>query len=235
MQGAPSPAADPAALEAALGRPFDHPALLREALTHPSWAAEHPGEADNQRLEFLGDAVVGLLLADRVYRGFAASPEGELTRLRAALACGAALARKARQIGLGAALRLGNGERATGGADRPKNLEDAMEAVFGAVYLDGGLPAARKAFDRLFAADLPALAARGEWAGNPRGALQDFAQKRRLGVPEYAVERSGPDHAPVFTATAALAGRTAAGTGPSKHAAQATAAAALLARLEGEP
>lgn len=220
------------AVEAAFGHRFADAALLEAALTHPSFAVENPGSRDNQRLEFLGDAVLGFLLADRVFRGEAASPEGDLTRHRAAVAGGAALAAKAREIGLGAALRLGRGEAKTGGADRASNLEDAMEAVLGAIYLDGGLDAARAALERVFAAELAALPSLGEWSANPRGELQALAQARFGAKPEYGpVAATGPDHAPRFEATVTAGGETASGAGPTKQAAQAAAAAALLARL----
>ena len=223
------------AVAAAFGHAFADPALLETALTHPSFAEENPGAAHNQRLEFLGDAVLGFLLADRVYRDGADRPEGELTRRRAAVASGAALAAKAREIGLGSALRLGRGEAATGGADRASNLEDAMEAVFGAVYLDGGLDAARAALEKLFARELAALPSLGEWSDNPRGELQALAQARFGVQPDYGpVAVSGPAHEPVFEATVRAGGEEASGRGPSKHAAQAAAATALLARL-GEP
>lgn len=218
------------AVAAAFGHAFADPALLETALTHPSFAEENPGAAHNQRLEFLGDAVLGFLLADRVYRDGADRPEGELTRRRAAVASGAALAAKAREIGLGSALRLGRGEAATGGADRASNLEDAMEAVFGAVYLDGGLAAARAALEALFARELAALPTLGEWSANPRGELQALAQARFGAQPDYGpVAVSGPAHAPVFEASVSAGGRSATGRGTSKHAAQAAAAAALLA------
>ncbi|MBQ9726246.1 MAG: ribonuclease III [Kiritimatiellae bacterium] len=221
------------AVAAAFGHAFADPALLETALTHPSRAEENPGTADNQRLEFLGDAVLGFLLADRVYRDGADRPEGDLTRRRAAIASGPALAAKAREIGLGAALRLGRGEAKTGGADRASNLEDAMEALFGAVYLDGGLGAARAALEKLFAAELAALPSLGEWSDNPRGQLQALAQARFGAAPDYGpVASSGPLHEPVFEATVRAGGLEASGSGPSKHAAQAAAAAALLARLD---
>lgn len=220
------------AVAAAFGHAFADPALLETALTHPSFARENPGAPDNQRLEFLGDAVLGFLLADLVFRGGADKPEGELTRRRAAVASGAALAAKAREIGLGAALRLGRGEAKTGGADRASNLEDAMEAVFGAIYLDGGLGAARAALERLFAAELAALPSVGEWSDNPRGELQALAQAQFGAQPEYGpVSASGPAHEPVFEATVRAGDEEASGRGPTKHAAQAAAAAALLARL----
>ena len=223
------------AVAAAFGHAFADPALLAAALTHPSFAEENPGAADNQRLEFLGDAVLGFLLADLVFRGETKRPEGELTRRRAAVASGAALAAKGREIGLGAALRLGRGEAKTGGADRASNLEDAMEALFGAVYLDGGLDAARAALERLFARELAALPSLGEWSDNPRGELQALAQARFGVQPDYGpVSVSGPAHEPVFEAVVRAGGEEATGRGPSKHAAQAAAAAALLARL-GEP
>ena len=225
-------------VESALGHAFADPALLEAALTHPSWAAEHPGAANNQRLEFLGDAVVGLLLARALYARFPDADEGALTRLRASLASGAALARKAASLGLGAALRINRGQALEHGERNAHNLADAMEAVLGAVMLDGGFPAAEAVFDRLFGPDLDRLAELPAGAESPKSALQILSAHAFREDPVYRIlSRSGPESAPVFVAEASVAGRAATGEGGSKQAAQTAAAAALLeaSRREEEP
>lgn len=221
--------------ERALGHAFANPSLLRVALTHPSWAAEHPGTENNQRLEFLGDAVVGLLLARALYARFPGADEGALTRLRASLASGEALARKAEGLGLGAALRINKGQALEHGERNAHNLADAMEAILGAVFLDGGFAAAESVFDRLFAADLARLAELPAGAESPKSALQIAAVRLFREDPVYRiVSQSGPDSAPRFVAEASVAGRTATGEGGSKQAAQTAAAATLLEALRRE-
>lgn len=180
-------------LEKRVGYRFKDKQLLKAALTHPSYRYENPDEiSDNQRLEFLGDSVLGLLCADALMREHPDAQEGELTKLKSALASGTSLARVAMDLGLGAELRMGRGEAAAGGAERLSNLEDVLEALLGAVWLDGGLKAARKFFERHVFQTLenaePELL-------NPKGTLQEFTQKKGFGIPEYAVlEQSGPDH-----------------------------------------
>jgi len=224
---------DRTALEDALGYSFRDVSLLALALTHRSYSNEHELPADNQRLEFLGDAVLGFLLADRVFRGYATHPEGMLTILRASIASGAALAEKARQLGLGAVLRLGNGERITGGADRDSNLTDALEAVLGAVYLDGELSAVSDVFDRLFAEDLAALQD-DPWRDNPKGELQSIAQREYHVQPTYTIiQEAGPEHQKRFRSCVTVGEMLQAeGSGMTKRAAQAAAAAALLKQME---
>ena len=222
-------------VERALGHAFSDPALLETALTHPSWAHEHPGAKNNQRLEFLGDAVVGLLLARALYERFPDADEGSLTRLRASLASGAALARKAGALGLGAALRINKGQALEHGERNAHNLADAMEAVLGAVFLDGGLPAAQAVFDRLFGPDLNRLAELPAGGESPKSALQILAVRSFREDPSYRIlSRRGPDSDPVFEAEASVAGRSASGAGRSKQAAETAAAAALLAALREE-
>ena len=220
-------------LEQALGYAFRDPALLRDALTHPSYRFENAVEADNQRLEFLGDAVLGFLLADRIFRGPEEHPEGMLTVLRASVASGAALAAKARTLALGPALLLGRGEALTGGRDRDSDLADAFEAVLGAVYVDGGIAAVSDVFDRLFAADLEHLG-RDPWIDNPKGRLQSLAQKTFRVDPVYVtLSETGPMHSRVFAVRVTVGEeRSAEGRGPTKRAAQAAAAAALLRHLD---
>jgi ribonuclease-3 len=173
---------------------FRKKALLETALTHPSFRYEDAEtEQDNQRLEFLGDAVLGMLAADVLMEKNPQANEGELTKLKSSIASGSALASASRVLGLGDYLRLGKGEAASGGANRDSNLEDALEALLGAVWLDGGLKAARKFFERnifqCFEKAEPAIE-------NPKGMLQEYAQKKGFPVPVYQViEESGPDHA----------------------------------------
>lgn len=220
------------ALEHALGYRFRDPVKLELALTHRSYANEHALPVDNQRLEFLGDAVLGFLLADRVFCGYATHPEGMLTILRASIASGAALAKKGRQLGLGAILRLGNGEQATGGADRDSNLTDALEAVLGAVYLDGGMPAIREVFDRIFGEDLAALQD-DPWRDNPKGELQSIAQRDYQVQPTYTIiQETGPVHQKQFRSCVSINDvLQAEGAGVTKRAAEVAAAAALLKQM----
>ena len=219
-------------IEAGLGRAFRDRSLLEEAFSHPSWAHEHPGAASNQRLEFLGDAVVGLCLARALFERFPDADEGALTRLRAALASGESLGRRAAALGFGAALRLGRGQTLEGGAENLHNLADAMEAVLGAVLLDGGFDAAEAVFRRLFAPDVAALGAVPAGGESPKSALQIEAARRFREAPAYRIlSRRGPDSATVFEAEAAVADLSATGEGRSKQAAETAAAAALLAKL----
>ncbi len=173
---------------------FKKKALLETALTHPSSRYETPDTvADNQRLEFLGDAVLGLLAADVLMERNPEAAEGHLTKLKSAMTSGSALASAARTLGLGEHLRLGKGEAASGGANRDSNLEDALEALLGAVWLDGGLKAARKFFERNIFQPLESAEPVLE---NPKGMLQEYAQKKGYPIPDYKVlESSGPDHA----------------------------------------
>lgn len=219
-------------VEEALGRKFSDRSLLETALTHPSWVCEHPGAESNQRLEFLGDAVVGLYLAQRLYERFPDAPEGQLTRMRASLASGEALAAKASALHLGGLLRFGRGEEHSGGASNAHNLADAMEAVLGALWLDAGPDAAISAFDSLFESDMSSVAPVPTGGESPKSGLQVLAARTGAEQPRYEiVGRSGPDSDTVFTAEVSLGGETARGTGRSKRAAETAAAAALLSRL----
>lgn len=223
-----------ARIEPSLGYHFRDPVLLLTAFTHPSYTFEHPQTPHNQRLEFLGDAVLGLLLADAVFRRFADSREGELTALRANIASGTALTEIGRARRYGEALRLDKGARQSGGADNAHNLADIIESILGAAWLDGGLPAAQTIFERFFADRLEALVRQPAWRTNPRGHLQTIAQRRYSCEPVYdEPSRTGPDSNPLFHASVSLAGKTGHGTGHSKRDAQAQAAADLL-RLFGE-
>ncbi len=202
---------------------FKKPALLEAALTHPSFRYENPdATADNQRLEFLGDAVLGLLAADILMTRNPQAAEGELTKLKSAVTSGTALAAKARSIGLGEHLRLGKGEAASGGADRGSNLEDALEALLGAVWLDGGLKAARKFFENTI---FQTMENSEPVIDNPKGMLQEYAQKKGYPVPDYHVlEASGPDHARRYCVEVTVSTYAFRGEGTSRREAEKMAA-----------
>jgi ribonuclease-3 len=178
---------------------------MERALTHRSYAYEHGGLPTNERLEFLGDAVLGLVVTDALYAQHPDLPEGSLAKLRASVVSTRALAAVARELGLGRWLRLGKGEEVTGGRDKPSILADTMEAVIGAVYLERGIEGAttlvRALFDPLMAAAALDGAAQ-DW----KTALQELTASRGLGVPDYAIADSGPDHAKSFVATAMVGG-----------------------------
>lgn len=186
-------------IQAALGYPFREPRLLEQALTHPSWLAENEDKGpDNQRLEFLGDAVLQLAATALLFAAFPGDDEGQLTKIRSALTKEQALADYALVLGLSAGLRLGRGESRHGGAARPSTLADAFEAVVGAVFVEGGYAAAAALTSRLLSpalADVAGLLA----AENPKGALQEYTQERYHGIPAYeTLSVSGPDHEPRF-------------------------------------
>jgi ribonuclease-3 len=186
---------------AALGYQFQNLALLRAALTHRSYAAEHgtpPGTPpgfgpDNERLEFLGDAVLGLVIAEALWARVPGAREGELSRLRAAVVNEAALADVAARAHVGEGMWLGRGEDRTGGRSRPSILADALEAVFAAVYLDGGLEAARGVITRALGARIDEVVTRG--VHDDKSTLQELLQARHRITPRYAVVATyGPDH-----------------------------------------
>jgi ribonuclease-3 len=200
------------------------PALLERALTHRSYAYEHGGLPTNERLEFLGDAVLGLVVTDTIFERHPDLPEGALAKLRASVVSTRALAGVARTLGLGQWLRLGKGEEVTGGRDKPSILADTMEAVIGAVYLERGLEGATRLVRALFDPLMEAAAADGA-AQDWKTALQELTAARGLGVPEYSITESGPDHAKAFVATAVVAGNPCGeGAGTSKKEAEQQAA-----------
>jgi ribonuclease-3 len=218
--------ADQAHLAAALGVELDAE-LLRRALTHRSYAYEHGGLPHNERLEFLGDAVLGVVITDHLYRAHPDLPEGKLAKLRASVVNMRALATLARTIGpggLGAYLLLGRGEEGTGGRDKASILADTLEAVLGAVYLEHGIDGARTVIHDLFDGILEEVANAGaglDW----KTSLQELTAERGLGVPEYVMSSAGPDHEKTFTAAAKVAGEVfAASTGRSKKEAEQLAA-----------
>jgi ribonuclease III len=215
--------ADPAALLGALGAEFD-PELLDLALTHRSYAYENGGLPTNERLEFLGDSVLGVIVTEALYTRHPDLPEGQLAKLRAAIVNSRALASLARQLDIGAYLKLGRGEEISGGRDKSSILADAVEAVIGAFYLDRGTDATRELVLRLFAElldDAASLGAGLDW----KTSLQELAASMSLGIPEYTVIESGPDHEKSFEATARLSGEgVGEGTGRSKKEAEQRAA-----------
>ncbi len=219
------------ALDRALGVRFRDAALREAALTHRSYAFENEIEVNNERLEFLGDAVLGLVVTDMAFRTFPTLPEGELAKLRAAMVNMTALADVARDLGLGAFVLLGKGEEMSGGRDKASILADAFEATLGAVYLDRGLDTARKLIERLFRPRMIAYA-RGEGGRDYKTILQEMASSDLHALPEYRIAERGPDHEKEFTATVYLAGEPwGTGTGRSKKEAEQQAAHEAYRRL----
>jgi ribonuclease III len=210
-------------LEGRLGYTLES-ALLVRALTHRSFAYENGGLPTNERLEFLGDSVLGLVVTDTLYRTHPDLPEGQLAKLRAAVVNSRALAVVSRGLELGLFVRLGRGEEGTGGRDKASILADTLEAVIGAVYLDQGLTAASELIHRLFdpLIELSSnLGAGLDW----KTSLQELTASESLGVPEYLVSETGPDHEKTFTAAARVGGVSyGTGTGRSKKEAEQQAA-----------
>jgi ribonuclease-3 len=201
-------------------------------MSHRSWCAEHPGTLSNERLEFLGDAVLGWVVADLAYHRYDDLPEGALTGLRKGVVNALALAEVAGSLGLGEHLLLGRGEDAAGGREKPSILSDALEALFGAVYVDGGPDAAHAVIDRLVGPRLEGTVARLDFL-DAKSRLQELAVRYGAGVPEYHTRSEGPDHAKRFFATVVIDGRVAGeGMGRSKKAAEQAAAEAAGADLE---
>jgi ribonuclease-3 len=219
-----------AQLRARLGLAIDL-SLLETALTHRSYAYEHGGLPTNERLEFLGDSVLGLVVTDALYHRHPDLTEGQLAKLRAAVVNMRALAQVGRTLDLGRYVRLGRGEEATGGRDKSSILADTVEALIGAAYLDNGLDAASALVHRLVDDLIVASATLGaglDW----KTSLQELTSQAMLGVPEYHVSETGPDHAKVFTATAVVAGAVyGVGQGRSKKEAEAEAAQAAWSAL----
>jgi ribonuclease III len=221
-------------LERALGVRFTDAALRQTALTHRSYAFERGQTLTNERLEFLGDSVLGIVVTDMAYRTYPEMPEGSLAKLRAAIVNMAALADVSRSLGLGDHLLLGKGEEQSGGRNKASILADALEAVLGAVYLDLGLDAAREMVERLFRPRMEAYA-RGEGDRDYKTILQELASQALRSLPEYRLRDVGPDHEKEFTATVYLGGRQyGQGTGRSKKEAEQQAAQEAFARLSSE-
>lgn len=218
--------ADQSGLAKALGVELDAE-LLRRALTHRSYAYEHGGLPHNERLEFLGDAVLGIVITDTLYRAHPDLSEGRLAKLRASVVNMRALATIARGIGadgLGAFILLGRGEEGTGGRNKASILADTLEAIFGTVYLELGLETASRVIHDLFddlLDDVATIGAGLDW----KTSLQELTAERGLGVPEYVMSAAGPDHDKTFTAQALVAGELfPPSTGSSKKEAEQLAA-----------
>jgi ribonuclease-3 len=224
------------ALERALGYRFRRRELLEEALVHPSYRHEAKDVAfDNQRLEFLGDAALGLAVAAQLYARYPDMAEGELTRLRSVLTQRHTLATVAQELDLGAWLKLGRGEQLSGGSRKASNLADAFEAVLGAAYLDGGLKAVQGILDQCLSSMvdcLPRLAA----ADNAKGALQEHCQQVHRQNPHYELTgEEGPPHARIYTVEVRLGAKPlGVGVGSNKRAAEQEAAEKAMERLRKE-
>jgi ribonuclease-3 len=227
---------DFAELQTRLGYPFRDEGLLRLALTHPSVAHEsREPTAHNQRLEFLGDAVLQLVLTHELYDKFPAFDEGPLTKARAKLVNRRTLAEHARELGVGAHLILSRGEETSGGRERASTLADAFEALLGAIFLDGGFGAAREFILREFSAAFGKLSVLPT-IENPKGELQELLQALSPESPQYhVVSATGPDHDRVFECIVQHNGvELARGSGKSKKAAETDAALAALKKLREE-
>ncbi|MGN6694342.1 MAG: ribonuclease III [Aquihabitans sp.] len=210
---------------------FGDATLLGQALTHRSWCAEHAGYQSNERLEFLGDAVLGLVVTDDLYALLPEAGEGQLSRMRAAVVCSPALAEMAVELSLGDVLLLGKGEHASGGRERPSILADAMEAVIGAVYLDGGPTPAAELVSRLVA---PRLLSAG--APDHKSRLHELAASDPQRSVVFEITEQGPEHDKTFHARVVLDGRPlGVGVGRSKKQAEQAAAQDTWAQLDREP
>ena len=219
-------------LEAAIGYRFSNITLLQNALAHSSYANErwHNSLMSNERLEFLGDSVLGMLVADHLYRSFPDRPEGELTRMRADMVCENALAAVAESLDLGDYLLLGKGEEQGGGRTRGSILADAVESVLAACYLDGGMEAAKAFVSRFILVNVPVAKLKN---ADYKTALQELVQQKKNQVITYKlVGESGPDHDKVFTVELSLNGEVVGtGTGSSKKRAEQDAARCAMEKL----
>ena len=221
-------------LREALGGPPLDAELLERALTHRSFAYENGGLPTNERLEFLGDSVLGVVVTDTLSRTHPDLSEGRQAKQRAAVVTARALAEVARGIGLGVHIKLGRGEEATGGRNKSSILSDTVEAVIGAVYLSGGFEAASTLVHRLFDPLMEAAAGLGaglDW----KTSLQELSAEHSLGVPEYVIEDTGPDHEKTFTAQVRVGGALYGhGTGRSKKEAEQQAAETAYRMIAAE-
>lgn len=225
-------------LEGALGVTLNDRGLLDLALSHRSWAYEAGGAPTNERLEFLGDAVLALVVTDEVYHTMPDEPEGRLAKLRAAAVSTSSLATMARSLGVGEAVKLGRGEEQSGGREKDSILADTLEALIGAVYVDQGMDAAAKTVRSLFSGLIVELAERGESLDH-KTALQELTAAELSLMPTYELAEEGPDHDKRFTAWAVVDGEALGrGSGRSKKESEQQAArealGALTARLARE-
>ena len=219
-------------LETAIGYRFNNITLLQNALTHSSYANErwHDSLRSNERLEFLGDSILGMVVAEHLYRNFPDRPEGELTRMRADMVCETSLASVANKLGLGSHLLLGHGEEQGGGRTRPSILADAVESVIAAAFLDGGFAAAANIIQQFILVDVPVTRLHNR---DYKTALQELVQQKKNQVLSYAlVGESGPDHDKSFRVEVSLNGRVVgSGNGSSKKRAEQDAARAAIENL----
>lgn len=217
-----------------VGHRFADLALLKLALTHSSFSAEEPGEASNERLEFLGDAVLGWVLADEMYRRHPDFHEGLLTDLRKSVVNAATLAEVARGLGIGPFIRLGRGESRARGGEKVSILANAFEAILGAIYLDAGSSVAKSHILRLLR-DVIDGAVPGLATLDPKTQLQELAAARDLPAPQYVVRDEGPDHEKTFHAEVVVGGvNRGAGTGRTKKAAEQEAASRAITSMRNE-
>ena len=222
---------DPELLDRALGVAFADADLRHAALSHRSFAFERGLTVTNERLEFLGDSVLGLVVTDMAYAAYPEMPEGQLAKLRAAIVNMTALADVSRGLGIGEVVLLGKGEEGSGGRQKASILADALEAVFGAVYLDRGLDVTRELIERLFRPRMEAWV-RGEGDRDHKTLLQELASQVLRSIPDYRISERGPDHEKEFTATVLVAGEElGTGTGRSKKEAEQQAAREAHARI----
>jgi ribonuclease-3 len=214
-----------------LGLELGASSLLQQSLSHRSWCAEQGGAPSNERLEFLGDAVLGLVVADYCFRRFPEMPEGELAKVRAAVVNARVLAEVADELDIGSALLLGKGEEASGGRTKPSILADAFEAVVGAIYLEAGWTAAEEMILGFLAARIERAAAEPD-DFDQKGLLQELAVRQGVGIPRYVVVGSGPDHDRQFEAAVFVNGiQRGAGVGGTKKDAEQEAARQALSEL----
>ncbi len=220
-----------ARMESHLGWEFTDETVLHQALAHRSWCAEHPDDPSNERLEFLGDAVLGVVVTDHIFKHYPQHQEGELAKVRASVVNAEVLADVAAAIEIGPCLLLGKGEDSSGGRSKPSILADAMEAVIAAVYLDGGMDAAWSVVMGLFEERITE-AATGPGGDDYKTRLQELAAQRFDRLPRYQVRDEGPDHAKRFFATVVLDGEPyGKGEGGSKKQAEQAAARAAWETL----
>ena len=219
-------------LETAIGYRFQNITFLQNALAHSSYANErwHNSLMSNERLEFLGDSILGMVVADHLYRSFPNRPEGELTRMRADMVCERALAKVAHQIGLGDHILLGKGEEQGGGRSRESILADAVESIIAACYLDGGMDAAKQLVERFVLSDVPAVKLHNT---DYKTALQELVQQKKNQTIQYTlVGESGPDHDKQFRVELSINGEViGSGTGTSKKRAEQEAAKTAIEAL----
>ncbi len=219
-------------LEQAIGYRFKKKSTLELALTHPSFRYENPeSDDDNQRLEYLGDAVLSLISAEHLFNNNPTAREGDMSQLRSRLTEDRKLAQIGSSIGIGNFLRLGHGEEKNGGAGRASNLADAVEAIIGAAWVDGGVRAANKIFKKVFLPELDELK-EATAKSNPKGDLQEYAQSHGFGIPAYAtVEATGPEHDRTFTIEVAACEKKWKASAGSKREAERLAALQALEEL----